>query len=132
MDLHLQSLELCLGQLRGEPAGFRFFLAQLAVVAKRVRHNERRPVDRQALMKVVDAESTIAIERKQCWIASKIRITQIPVERYCGRKHNKRKHNADCNVNEEVARKMIAQLKAAGQPEYQRRDHSPQKEVGKI
>jgi hypothetical protein len=43
-----------------------------------VRNHERRPIDRQSLMKVVDAERVVTPEYEESWIAHEIDIAEIP------------------------------------------------------
>src|SRR6266498_5794208 len=90
------------------------------------------PIDRQALMKIVNAEGVVAVESEQRWTASEIRITEIPDERCRSRKNHERENDAEASVKKQVSWEMRAQLKASSQLEYERRNHPPQVEVGQV
>src|SRR6185369_8635812 len=100
VDLHLQSLQLRLGQLGREFCCLRFSFTQSAVVVKSMSHDEGGPVNRQALVKVIGAESVVAPEYCEGGIARRVYVTEIPDqgrrcrnnktrERYTGAEMNK-------------------------------------------
>ena len=66
MDLHLQSLQLRLGQLCRESCCLRFS------------DDESGPVNRQALVEVIGAKSVVAPEYCEGGIAREIYVTEIP------------------------------------------------------
>ena len=78
MDLHLQSLQLRLGQLCRESCRLRFSFTKSAVVVKGMSNDQSGPVNRQALVKVIGAKSVVAPEYCEGGIACEIYVTEIP------------------------------------------------------
>src|SRR4029079_16644535 len=99
MDLHLQRLELCLGQLARELARSRFSFTYAAVIVEGVGYGQCGPVNRETLVKVVDAKRVVTPEGQERWIPNKVGGTKIPGQRRCRRQDNKGKENAYPNVD---------------------------------
>ena len=78
MDLHLQSLQLRLGQLCRESCRLCFALTKSAIIVEGMSDDESGPVNRQALVEVIGAKSVVAPEYCEGGIAREIYVTEIP------------------------------------------------------
>src|ERR1051325_6574062 len=125
MDLHLQRLQLRLGQLCGESCCLRFSCTQSAVVVDGMRNDQSGPVDRQALVKVIGTEGIVAPENCQRGIAREIYVTEIPDQGRRRRNHESRQYYTGNDMNNEISWKVLTKFKPSGQQEDQRRQHSP-------
>ena len=76
MDLHLQRLQLRLGQLSCESCGLRFSLTKSAVVVEGMSDDQSGPINRQALVEVISAESVVAPEYCECGVARRVYVTE--------------------------------------------------------
>src|SRR5262249_35138108 len=132
MNLHLQCLQLCLRKLRRELAGASLAFTQSPVILDCMGHNYRGPVNRQPLMKVIDAECAVAIKREQRRIANEIRIAEVPGERHRGRQNHEREHNAQPEMKQQIAGEVLAEVETSRHSEYQRRKHPPDEEIGQV
>src|SRR6185369_5575122 len=132
MDLHLQSLQLRLGQLRGESCGLRFALTKSAIVVERMSDDQSGPVNRQALVKVICAKSVVAPEYCERGIARRIYVTEVPDQGRRRRNDKTREHHTGAELNKHVSWKLLTKFKSSRQQEDQWRQHSPKVEVSQV
>ena len=78
LDLHLQSLQLRLGQLGRESCRPCFSLTKSAVVVDRRGNDQSGSVDRQALLEVIGAKSVVAPEYGKGGVACRVYVAEIP------------------------------------------------------
>ncbi len=111
--LESQSLQLRLGQLCGESGGLRFFLTKTAVVVERMSDDERGPVNREALVKVIGTESVVAPEYCECGIAIGVYVTEIPDQGRRRRNHKTREHYTSAEMNQHVSWKILTKFESS-------------------
>src|SRR6185369_10542369 len=115
MDLHLQSLQLCLGQLGRESCRLRFLLTKSAVVIDGMSNDESGPVDRQTLVEVISTESVVAPEYGECGIARRIYVTEVPDQWRRCRNDETREHYTSTDMNQHISWKMLTKFKSSRQ-----------------
>src|SRR5690242_17193842 len=102
MDLHLQGLQLRLGQLGRESCRLCFSFTKSAVVVEGMGHDQGSPVNRQALVKVVSAESVVAPEYCEGGIACRVYVTEIPDQGRRRGNHKTGEHHTGAEMNKHI------------------------------
>src|SRR5689334_5892091 len=105
MNLHLQGLQLRLGQLRGESCRLRFSFSESAVVVDSMSDDQSGPVNRQALVKVIGAEGVVAPEYCEGGIARRVYVTEIPDQWRRRRNYKTREDYTGADMNKHISRK---------------------------
>src|SRR5215213_3507128 len=115
MNLHLQRLQLRLGQLCGQPRRLRFSFTNSAVVVEGMSDDQSGPVNREPLMEVIGAKSVVAPECCEGGIAGRVDVTEIPDQGRRRGKHKTREHYTGAEMNKQISWKMLTKLKSSRQ-----------------